>query len=204
MSETPGVNLASPAVTPASPQHLEQIAAARKRGKKIKRCASTALFSAWTIAIFGALTLITSIGSFYGMMLGAGMCVLSHYEFRGAKEVRRLDPTAPRRLARNQMIMCVLLLAYSVGSMHAALSGPSEIDQALGSDPQVRQMLGSSISDLEKEGAILLYCLVGVAAIVGCGGTAWYYATRKRYIEAYVRETPAWIVQLEQAGMTVY
>jgi hypothetical protein len=204
MSETPGVNLASPAVTAPSPQHLEQINAARIRGKKIKRCASTAMFSAWTIAIFGALTLVTSIGSFYGMMLGAGMCVLSHFEFRGAKEIRKLDPTAPRRLARNQMIMCVLLLAYSVGSLHSALTGPSDIDQQLGNDPEVRQMLGSSIGDMEKTGAVLLYSLVGVAALLGCGGTALYYNSRKKFIEAYVRETPSWIVQLERAGMTVY
>ena len=204
MTQPPPLNLASPAVTPASPQHLEQIAAARKRGKKIKRCASTANFSAWTIAIFGAITLITSIPSLFGMMLGAGMCVLSHFEFKGARDMRRLDPGAPKRLARNQMVMCALLLVYAVGSLWSKVTGPSEFDKEMGNDPAVRQMLGSSVGDLEKTGNIVIYSLVGVAAIVGCGGTAMYYNSRTKYIEAYLRETPPWITQLEQAGMSVY
>ena len=111
----PFEHLTSPAVTTLSPQHLEQIAAARQRGKRIKRCASTANFSAGTMAFFGALTLIGSaIGSWIGMGLGAVMCVLSHFEFRGAKEMRRLDINAPKRLALNQVILMVMLLTYSV------------------------------------------------------------------------------------------
>ena len=94
MTQPPPLNLASPAVTPASPQHLEQIAAARKRGKTIMRCASIANGSAWTIALFGALTAVTSIGSIVGMGLGIGMCFLAHFEFKGAKEIRRLDVSA--------------------------------------------------------------------------------------------------------------
>ena len=74
----------------------------------------------------------------------------------------------------------------------------------MGNDPAVRQMFGSSIGDLEKTGNIVIYSLVGVAAIVGCGGTAMYYNSRTKYIEAYLRETPPWITQLEQAGMSVY
>ena len=62
MTQPPPLNLVSPAVTPASPQHLEQIAAARKRGKTIMRCASIANGSAWTIALFDAAsTAVTSL-----------------------------------------------------------------------------------------------------------------------------------------------
>jgi hypothetical protein len=200
----PFAHLASPTVTAPSPQHLEQIAAARKRGKTIKRCASTASFSAWTMAIFGACTVLGSIGSWVGMALGVGMCVLSHFEFKGARDIRRLDINAPKRLARNQMILCAALLIYSVVSLWTALHAQSELDKAIGNDPAVRQMIGSSIGELERTGSIVLYTLVGVAAILGCGGAALYYNSRRKHIEAYVRETPPWITQLERAGMSVY
>src|SRR5690349_4373317 len=109
MSQPPLAHLASPAVTAPSPQHLEQIAAARVKWKKIRRCASTATFSAWTMAIFGALTVLFSIRDPVGLALGVGMCVMSHFEFRGASGVRRLSVTAPMHLARNQLIFGSLL-----------------------------------------------------------------------------------------------
>jgi hypothetical protein len=199
----PIAHLASPAVTAPSPQHIEQIAAARKRGKAIKRCASTASFSAWTMAIFGACTLLGSIGSWFGMALGAGMCVLSHFEFKGAREMRRLDINAPNRLARNQVILMAALLIYSVAALWSALSGPSELDRALGNEAELKGMFGS-VTEIERSVSIILYTVVGAAAILGCGGAALYYKSRRKYIEAYLRETPPWITQLEQAGMSVY
>src|SRR5262245_18741891 len=104
MPDPPFAHLPSPAVTAPSPQHLEQIAAARVRWKVIRRCVSTATFSAWTMAIFGALTILFSMGDWLSMALGVGMCVMSHFEFRGASGVRKLSLTAPMHLARNQLI----------------------------------------------------------------------------------------------------
>lgn len=201
MTEPPFLNLASPAVTPASPQHLEQIDAARKRGKAINNCAGVAKLSGWTIAIFGAITVITSIGSIIGMALGVGMCVLAQYELRGAKDIRRLNADAPKKLARNQLILGGLVLLYSLGSLWTALHTPSELAEALGSEGA--QMFGSYI-EMERYAYIALYGTMIVGAILGCGGTALYYARRKQLIEKYVRETPPWIVELQRAGMTVY
>ena len=202
MTQPPPLNLASPAVTAPSPQHLEQIAAAKKRGRTIQRCASVANLSGWTIAVFGALTFITSIGSIVGMALGIAMCVLSHFEFKGGKEIRRLDPTAPRRLAMNQLILGAAVLVYSVASLWIALHQPSEIDQALGKEAQLSSMVGS-IHDMERMIYVALYSGMVAAAIIGCGGTAIYYARRKTFIERYLRETPSWIVDLQRAGMSV-
>ena len=201
MTQPPPLNLASPAVTAPSPQHLEQIAAAKKRGRTIQRCASVANLSGWTIAVFGTLTFITSIGSIIGMALGIGMCVLSHFEFKGAKEIRRLDPTAPKRLAMNQLIFGAAILIYSAASLGIALHQPSELDREA-KEAQLESMVGS-IHDMERMVYIGLYSGMGAAAIIGCGGTALYYARRKPYIEAYLRETPSWIIELQRAGMSV-
>ena len=42
-----------------------------------------------------------------------------------------------------------------------------------------------------------------VISIVLQGGTAIYYKSRRKYVEAYVRETPDWIVQMQRAGIAV-
>jgi len=202
MTQPPPIHLASPAVTGPSPQHLVQISEARARGKAIQRCAAVANFSGWTIAIFGALTVITSIGSLIGLILGVGMCVLSHFEFKGAKEIRRLDPAAPKRLARNQMILAGLVLIYSVGSLYSALTQPGALQQAAGNDVQLNSML-APWEGFERMAYIAIYSTMVAAAILGCGGTALYYARKKPQIEAYLRETPPWIVELQQAGMSV-
>ena len=41
-----------------------------------------------------------------------------------------------------------------------------------------------------------LYSLVILASVVGQGGLALYYFTRRRHIEAFNRQTPAWIRRL--------
>ena len=64
-------------------------------------------------------------------------------------------------------------------------------------------MLGNFV-ELERNLTILVYGAVALAALLGCGGTAWYYASRKRHIETYITQTPRWIVELQRAGMTVH
>ena len=137
-----GVHLASPAVTAASPQHLAQIAQARASFKPIRRAATTATFSGWTMAIFGAITLLTSLRSFTGALVGVGMCAISYFEFVGAKAIRRLNLEAPKQLVRNQIVMAAILLIYSSISLYTTMTTPNELEQSAKNDPQVAQVLG--------------------------------------------------------------
>ena len=94
------------------------------------------------------------------------------------------------------------MLIYSAACLWTSLTQPSELDQQLGKEAQLNSMVGS-IDQMERTAYIALYCTMGVAAIVGCGGTALYYNRRKPHIEAYLRETPPWIIELQRAGMSV-
>ena len=38
-------------------------------------------------------------------------------------------------------------------------------------------------------------------AVFGQGGTALFYLSRRRHVEAYLRDTPQWIVDAQRAGM---
>jgi hypothetical protein len=201
-ANAPAVHLASPAVTGPSPQHLAQIAQARIAFKPIRRAAATATCSAWTMAIFGAITLLTSLNSITGAMLGAGMCAISFFEFNGAKEIRRLNPEAIRQLVRNQLVLGALLLIYSSITLYSTIVSPNEIEQTAQSTPEVAQIL-KPYGRIERLAEVGVCGAMIIAAVGGCGGTAWYYSRRRRHIERYLRESPQWIVELQRAGMTV-
>ena len=182
--------------------HLEQIAAARKLGVKIRRAVGVATFSGWTTAVFAMLTLFMGFTSLYGFLLGAGMAFVSLFEFRGASEIKRLDRTAPRRLAINQLAFGAMLFAYSGISLWSMVHDPSEITKLLGesgADRETQQM----VSDLARTFVFAIYGGVMIAAILGPGLTAVYYYTRLKYIDAYVKQTPQWILDLQRAGMSV-
>jgi hypothetical protein len=199
--------LPSPFSGPPTPAHLEQIQAAKRMSVKIRRAVATAKVSGWTTAIFAAGTIALSLTSFWGIVLGAGMAVISIIEFRGVTELQRLDPTAPKRLALNQLAFGLLLFGYGAFMLWDSFyggGGKQQIQEMVGDmsmvgDPQMQRTMESLASTV----AIALYGSVMLAAILGPGLTAVYYYTRKKYIERYLRETPQWIIDLQRAGMNL-
>jgi hypothetical protein len=183
--------------------HLEQIAVAKKRGKKIRRALGVATLSAWTTAVFGGLTVIFSITSPVGLLLGAGMCIVAFIEFRSVGELKRLDATAPRRMAINQLAFGVMLFLY--GAINFYTSWRATNSEIL-SDPQIAQ-LSPEVADMagkwERGITMAVYAIIMLAAFLGPGLTAWYYNTRTRYIKDYVSQTPQWILDLQRAGMSL-
>src|SRR4051812_22789365 len=55
-----------------TPEHVAQIAAAKKASVKIRRACAVAKFSGVTTAVFATLTIIFSLNSIPGLMLGIG------------------------------------------------------------------------------------------------------------------------------------
>jgi hypothetical protein len=49
---------------------------------------------------------------------------------------------------------------------------------------------------------VAFYGTVVVLSIVFQGGTALYYGTRRKYIERYVAETPAWVRDLHRTTLS--
>jgi hypothetical protein len=190
-----------PVASPPTREHLEQIAQAKLLSAKIRRCNAVAAFSAWTTAIFGGITFLSSLPflSVIGITLGAGMLVCAYIEFQAGAELKRLDLRAPRKLACNQLAFGAMLFLYGAYSLWARLTSPI--------DPELVRQLGefkdvmNEVDSLMKLAFILLYVSVMAVAIIGPGLTAWYYYSRKKYLEAYVTQTPQWILDLQRAGM---
>jgi len=200
----------APWTTPPTREHLAQIAVAKRTSAKIRRAVQAGTFSAWTTALFAITTLLfLAFGfSFWGFVLGAGMSVIALVEFRGVADLKRLDVTAPRRLALNQLAFCVGLFLYGAISLFSALQDPqalvsSAMSQIGGGDALGGAGMEKQMTGIVRMAAIALYGGVMFAALVGPGLMALYYHTRKHYIEQYVSQTPSWILDLQRAGMSL-
>lgn len=189
-----------PAAPRLSPEQLKQIADARHRSTKIRKGVNVALFDGWSIAIFAGLTLLGGLFSPVSLMLGAGMAAVAFVELRGVKRLRQLDATAPKLLAWNQVFLAALLLTYALFSLWKIYTGRTELAGQLAAYPELATVAGD-IEQLSKMIGLLIYGSLIAVAIFGQGGTALFYLSRKKYIDAYLRETPQWIIDAQRAGM---
>ncbi|MBC8108232.1 MAG: hypothetical protein H7Z14_16720 [Anaerolineae bacterium] len=196
-----------PAIPPAptsglAPQQVTELIAARDRAAKIRRAGGVAKFDAWMIAIFAALTGVTGLFSIPSLLLAAGMGFVAWREFRGVEALRRLDRSAPKSLAINQLCLAAILIAYALWQVIQTATSSGEYTAMAGGDPQLTQMLGP-IDDLVKTLTLSVYGLIILIAIFVQGGTALYYFTRQRYLREYLEQTPSWVVDLQRSGISI-
>ena len=59
-----------------------------------------------------------------------------------------------------------------------------------------------SINDLYKTITIAIYGGLIAATLIFQGINALYYFTRRKHVEAYVSETPEWVVDLQRRDVT--
>lgn len=181
-----------------SPAHLAQLKQAKDLGKKLRRAVLVAKISGITVALFAAITLLTGFFDKPTFLLGVAMSIIAIVELRGAGALNRLDLQAPQRLALNQVAFGILLIAYAGWQLWVNLTSPSE----LASVPELKQAVGD-LPGLERMIYLAVFFSIVLAALVGPGLTAIYYATRKKHLDAYYQQTAPWIVQLQQSGMEI-
>jgi hypothetical protein len=185
-----------------SPEHLAQIAAAKRLGTKIRRASNVATIGGWTTAIFAAFTILFVALSWSNLPIGLGMAAISYFEFKGSAELKRLDPTAPKRLAINQLAFAVMIVLYGAYGMWSSYHQPIDASLQGFNDPQLDQMIGD-VQGMTRSLLAMIYGVVIAVGIFGPGLTAVYYYSRRKFIEDYLKSTPHWIIDLQRAGMSL-
>lgn len=184
--------------TPAEIQ--QQLTAARRSAKKVRRAVAVATADAWTIAVFAALSFVCGLtGGVSGVLLGVAMGATAYVEFTGAARLRRLDPSAPRRLGYNQLALAGVLIAYALWSLYAA-NGAGGLLAGLNAQEAQLGVSGQQVADLGRLVTDAMYGTLILVAIFGQGSTALYYFSREKYLRRYLAETPSWIIEMQQAG----
>jgi len=198
---------------PLTTEHLQQLAAADVRAKKLRSAGGVAMFNGIAIAIFGGLSLLCGLGElaidgfdiskldWWSFIMGIGLGLIAWNEFRGRRRLRQFDPRAPRGLGWNQLALLGLIVAYSAWMLAVALLGPNPYAEIMRQEPLAADMLGN-IGDLYTKMSIAVYGALILGSLLFQGINALYYFTRAELLRSYLAETPAWVVELQrcQAG----
>ncbi len=181
--------------SPLNHKHLEELAKARKRAKKIRRAASVAAFSGWSTLGFGLLTLPFGIFSTVALLLGIALSIIGFVELKGRTQLLSFNPKALKHLALNQVAFACVLIAYAGWSLYSGLTSPSQIASVAGT----QGMAGlENIESLEHLLTLAIYGGLILGTIIFQGGAALYYATRSKYMRRYINNTPQWVLELQR------
>ena len=208
-STRPAAGGSSPAAPPpASPLDESQFALVQEAAriyKPIKRAAWTALGSSIVTLMIGAVAVpfVLIWPSFSDILITVGLCVIGVVEFLGHRKLVRADLSAARFLATNQLaflglivIYCLIqILTFSPEEMKAAALSP-EVRAQLGAMPEMARAIDR---DIEQWGPLVtygFYSLVIVLSFFFQGGLAYYYFTRRKFLEAFQHQTPPWVRRL--------
>jgi hypothetical protein len=92
-----------------------------------------------------------------------------------------------------------MLSIYALYGLYATAHGPSPLADTLRDNPELTGML-SGYDQLARRLTSAVYALLIVVAVGVQGGTAWFYLRREKHLADYLRQTPAWIVDLQRRG----
>jgi hypothetical protein len=181
------------------PDQLRELADARAAGRSIRRAVIFANIDAAALFAASAISLLIGLLSPTSFIVGLALAVIASLEMRGASQLKRLDESAPRRLAWNQLALGTFLALYSIWRIYHGLHGPTGYEEITQLDPR----LGQSIEDMSRSFTVATYACLILVAIFAQGGAALYYFTRAKHIRSYLRQTPGWILQMQQSGFAV-
>lgn len=185
---------------PLTPAHHQALAAAKLRRKKLNRALGFAAFNTWSFAVMAGFSLLIVIFSPSSLVAVVCFGLLAFNEHRGRRQLKQFDPRGPRTLGWNQLAFCGLIALYCVYQIVNTLYGPDPYAQQIAQTPELAQML-DPMRELITTATLAAY---GGLLVIGVGLQAlmaWYYFSRQRVLQQYLRETPGWVIELERQNL---
>jgi hypothetical protein len=194
---------APPSDEPFTIAHTQELARANDRVKTIRRAARVAGFNGWVTALIAICSAPFAYFSLVALIATVALAVVAWNEFRGRRRLLAFDPSATAILGWNQVGLLALVVVYCLWMIYTSLSGGDPLAE-LKANPEMNELLGAGGAGFEvlyRQFVIGFYGLVILLTVIFQGGNAYYYFTRRRHIESYVRETPAWVRDLQRASL---
>ena len=135
-----------------------------------------------------------------GLIMGVGLALVAWNEFRGRTMLLRFEPCGCHVLGWNQLGLMALVIGYAAWMLGKALWGANPYEGAIAGEAMLAGPLGS-IGQLYKIISLAIYGGLIVGTLIFQGLNSLYYFTRRKHVEAYLRQTPEWVVQLQQRGI---
>jgi hypothetical protein len=201
------------AAPPISSDQEREIAQGEARAKRFKLAGTLATLNGGTliaIAVIAALSGLFDPSSLFAVVPCAA---LAFVELRGRARLRLFDPSALRMLTFNQLTLVALVTLYAVVQIRTAMNAPSPFESVANADTAaLADELGlgelnevaadEDLAGMVRSATVAFYGLVIALTALFQGGCALYYWTRQKPLEAFLRETPEWVVKWlrERAG----
>jgi hypothetical protein len=187
---------------PLTPEQLSQITHARARYKKVRRAISVAAADAWTTGFFAAISLLGSLmdRGVAGLLFGFGMAWVSYNSFRGLKALRENNPNGATLLAKNQLLCGLMLILYSLWCIYLIWMKKFDLGLTPDSTGELSEAGFGWIVDYLAYCYYGLYAAIILFALVAQSLTAWYYQSRRKYVEEYLSRTAEWVLQMQKMG----
>lgn len=178
-------------VSPLSPEQQLSFVRATAEAARFTRAAKVAQFNGLSMIILAVLCAPFGLMDVTNFIAAGLLGLLGAVELIGRSRFQRLNASAGRMLAVNQLVLLIAILAYCARQIYVAHTHPD----ALANRPEL-QGLGIDLQGLEKSLAWTLYASVAAASVLFQGFCAIYYLRTGRRIRDYVESTPDWIVDL--------
>jgi hypothetical protein len=185
---------------PLTEEHHHELALANGRAKKIRRAAGVAAFNGWVTGIFAALSAPFALFSFAGFLVTVGLSVIAYNEFRGRKRLLQFDSSSPTLLGWNQVALLTVIIVYCFWMLYVGLTSAGPFASEMEANPKLGAALGS-LDEFDYVYKLLVAAVYGtviVLSVIFQGLNALYYFTRRKHAEAYVQETPDWVLDLQR------
>ena len=198
--------LAPPANEPFDQSHARALAVAAARAQPIRKAARVAGFNGWTTGLMAALSAPFALFGIVGLLVFLALVVVALNEFRGRKRLLAFDPSAATMLAWNQLGFLAMITGYCLWALYTNLVGSNTLEAQLQASPQLKAAIGSlqgleGFGDLYRQLVLALYGSVIVLSAIFQGANAWYYFTRRRLVDDYVRDTPSWVLDVQRSQL---
>jgi hypothetical protein len=200
-----------PAALPQAPgplteEHRYELAAATNRLVPVRKAARMAATNAWMTGVIAALSWPFAMFSVVGFLVAVGLSVVTYNEFSGRRRLLEFDPSAATSLARNQLGFLAMIVVYCVWSIYSNLAIGNPILNDLSANSELKDLgldgnLAASGGQIVTLVIVGFYGLVILLSVLFQGGMAYYYASRRKYVQKYVDETPEWIRDLQRATL---
>ena len=194
---------------PLTPEHLDQLAQAKLRAKKVRKASGVAMTNGCILAVFsGGSFLFAVAGALFGefdvigLVMGVGLALVAWNEFRGRAMLRRFELRGCRVLGWNQLGLMVMVIGYAAWMLGHSLWVANPYEEAIAGDAMLAGPLGG-IGHIYKVISLAIYGGLIAGTLIFQGLNSLYYFTRRKYVEAYLRETPEWVVEFQRRGAAV-
>jgi uncharacterized membrane protein HdeD (DUF308 family) len=168
----------------------EELRRAAELHRPIARAAAIGRKNGLSLLVFGVLSLLFSLPSFelVGLAIGAILTTTGIVEQRTSRRLAHADPTAPKILARNELVLMAGLLVYCVLKLTVLRETGEDLAAELGG----RGDLLVDVEALTQSLSEVVYLTCMAVTLLYQGGMARYFLRRRTMIDAYLRESPEW------------